>query len=203
VAENAIMIDGIRAWTAQVDEVRLVAAAMTVDELLLTKNLSPDVVLLDLHRHDGTEPAAQVRWLVARRYRVLVLGTRHDPGATTAAYAAGARGCVNTEQNLLDLAIAIRAVATGDLLRPPGSGHQALPGRQPQRPLLSDRERAVLVAYVSGMTLETAARHVGVRPDTAKTYLRRVKAKYQAAGRPAYTKVELARRVWEEHAPPA
>jgi hypothetical protein len=27
-----------------------------------------------------------------------------------------------------------------------------------------------------------------------------VKAKYRAAGRPAYTKVELARRVWEENA---
>jgi tetratricopeptide (TPR) repeat protein/transcriptional regulator with XRE-family HTH domain len=63
---------------------------------------------------------------------------------------------------------------------------------------LSVREHALLTAYVSGMTLEAAARHVGIRPTTAKTYLRRVKAKYQAIGRPAYTKVELARRVWEE-----
>jgi two-component system nitrate/nitrite response regulator NarL len=66
---------------------------------------------------------------------------------------------------------------------------------------LSAREHALLTAYVSGMTLEAAARHVGIRPTTAKTYLRRVKAKYQAIGRPAYTKVELARRVWEETSP--
>ncbi len=63
---------------------------------------------------------------------------------------------------------------------------------------LSVREHALLTAYVSGMTLEAAARHVGIRPTTAKTYLRRVRAKYQAIGRPANTKVELARRVWEE-----
>jgi DNA-binding SARP family transcriptional activator/tetratricopeptide (TPR) repeat protein len=63
---------------------------------------------------------------------------------------------------------------------------------------LSVREHALLTAYVSGMTLEEAARHVGIRPTTAKTYLRRVRAKYQAIGRPANTKVELARRVWEE-----
>jgi DNA-binding SARP family transcriptional activator/tetratricopeptide (TPR) repeat protein len=67
-----------------------------------------------------------------------------------------------------------------------------------QRVRLSVREHALLTAYVSGMTLEEAARHVGVRPTTAKTYLRRVRAKYEAIGRPANTKVELARRVWED-----
>ncbi|WMX43873.1 hypothetical protein RGF97_01955 [Streptomyces roseicoloratus] len=33
---------------------------------------------------------------------------------------------------------------------------------------------------------------------TAKDYLDRVKAKYQQAGRPAYTKIDLARRVRED-----
>jgi DNA-binding CsgD family transcriptional regulator len=71
--------------------------------------------------------------------------------------------------------------------------------QQPARCVqLSVREHALLTAYVSGMTLEAAARHVGIRPTTAKTYLRRVRAKYQAIGRPAHTKLELARRVWEE-----
>jgi DNA-binding CsgD family transcriptional regulator len=56
----------------------------------------------------------------------------------------------------------------------------------------------VLLAYASGMTLNAAARHVGIRPETAKTYLDRVKAKYQALGRPAYTKYELTTRVRED-----
>jgi DNA-binding SARP family transcriptional activator/DNA-binding CsgD family transcriptional regulator len=81
----------------------------------------------------------------------------------------------------------------------PHSPHQLTAGHQPAKCVqLSVREQALLTAYVSGMTLEEAARHLGIRPATAKTYLRRVKAKYQAIGRPANTKVELARRVWEE-----
>jgi two-component system nitrate/nitrite response regulator NarL len=65
-------------------------------------------------------------------------------------------------------------------------------------PALSARERAVLVAYVSGMTLTQAARHVGIRPETAKTYLERVRDKYDRAGRPARTKLELANRARED-----
>jgi hypothetical protein len=48
------------------------------------------------------------------------------------------------------------------------------------------------------MTLEAAARHIGVKPGTAKTYLDRVKAKYGDVGRPAYTKLQLAQRLRED-----
>ncbi|MFI6498886.1 LuxR C-terminal-related transcriptional regulator [Nonomuraea typhae] len=68
----------------------------------------------------------------------------------------------------------------------------------PQRPKFSRRERAVLLAYTSGMTLQKAAHRIGISPATAKTYLQRVKAKYEQAGRPAYTKLELAERVRED-----
>jgi two-component system, NarL family, nitrate/nitrite response regulator NarL len=206
VTENVIMSDGIRAWLSQAGGGRLVTAAATVEGFLLVKAARPQVVLLDLCRRGEADPAPDVRRLIARRHRVLALGTIHDPHATATAYAAGAHGYISREQSLADLAVVIRVVAAGRLLSQPGTS--LIVGDRPfsTRPVLSKRERAVLVAYISGMTLEAAARHVGVRPDTAKTYLRRVKAKYHAAGRPAYTKVELARRVWEEnggsHAPP-
>ena len=72
----------------------------------------------------------------------------------------------------------------------------------PVSPRLSAREHAVLLAYVSGLTLDTAARRVGIRPTTAKTYLARVKAKYAEVGRPARTKLELADRVREDRLGP-
>ena len=56
----------------------------------------------------------------------------------------------------------------------------------------------MLLAYASGMTLAAAARHIGVRPTTAKLYLERVKEKYRRAGRPTYTKLDLAARVRED-----
>jgi two-component system nitrate/nitrite response regulator NarL len=66
------------------------------------------------------------------------------------------------------------------------------------RPTLSNQERAVLVAYASGMTLQCAARKLGIGVGTAKEYLDRVKLKYSTAGRPAYTKLELAERARED-----
>jgi DNA-binding SARP family transcriptional activator/tetratricopeptide (TPR) repeat protein len=94
-----------------------------------------------------------------------------------------------------ELGEAIYEVAAGRPHPPP----QLAARQQPAKCVrLSVREHALLTAYVSGMTLEAAARQVGIRPTTAKTYLSRVRAKYQAIGRPAHTKLELARRVWEE-----
>jgi two-component system, NarL family, nitrate/nitrite response regulator NarL len=198
VTENMLMSDGIGAWLSQLGGLRLTLAAGSVDELVLARDLRPQVVLLDLCRHSGGEPAAEIRRLTGRCHRVLALGSRHDLDTATAAYEAGASGYVDREQSITELAVAIRVVANGHFLPRPWAARPGPGVTCPLRPPLSDRERAVLTAYVSGMTLEATARRVGVRPETAKTYLRRVKAKYRAAGRPAYTKVELAHRVWEE-----
>ncbi|MFF2079221.1 AAA family ATPase [Kitasatospora sp. NPDC058162] len=68
----------------------------------------------------------------------------------------------------------------------------------PNRPRLSPKELQVLLDYASGLTLKSAARRAGITPNTAKDYLDRVKAKYRRAGRPAYTKIDLATRVRED-----
>ncbi|MEV6307223.1 hypothetical protein AB0M10_01305 [Streptomyces sp. NPDC051840] len=65
-------------------------------------------------------------------------------------------------------------------------------------PRLAPKELQILLDYVSGMTLKSAARRAGVTPNTAKDYLSRVKTKYRLAGRPAYTKIDLAHRVQED-----
>jgi len=65
-------------------------------------------------------------------------------------------------------------------------------------PVLSQREHEVLMAYVSGLTLAAAARSLGISTETARTYLKRVKAKYQQAGLPVYTKLDLATQVRAE-----
>lgn len=75
--------------------------------------------------------------------------------------------------------------------RPPGGAGLA-------GPRLAPKELQILLDYVSGMTLKSAARRAGVSPNTAKDYLNRVKSKYRLAGRPAYTKIDLAHRVRED-----
>jgi DNA-binding CsgD family transcriptional regulator len=74
------------------------------------------------------------------------------------------------------------------------------------RPQLAPRQREVLVAYVaSNDVLPTVARRLGMERETLKTHLRRIRDKYDAAGRPAPTRRDLYVRALEDGliAPPA
>lgn len=61
----------------------------------------------------------------------------------------------------------------------------------PGPPQLSQQELRAMRLYCAGFPLKSVARQMGVGASTAKEYLDRVRAKYDAAGRPARTKTEL------------
>lgn len=68
-----------------------------------------------------------------------------------------------------------------------------------RRPKLSDRQCAVLKAYASSNDLlPTVARRLGMDPETVKTHLRRIRAKYTDVGRPAPTRRDLYVRAIED-----
>jgi two-component system, NarL family, nitrate/nitrite response regulator NarL len=150
----------------------------------------PDVVLFEVTRRPGLDPIADVRSLCRAGYRVLALSRTADPYLSAALIGTGA--CLLLGKNQTPAAIIAAIRASG-----PRNGSPRPSGGRPQ---LSERERSVLIAYTSGMTLDAVAERVGIRPSTAKTYLERVKAKYREAGRAAYTKLELAQRANEDHA---
>jgi DNA-binding NarL/FixJ family response regulator len=194
IDDDRMLLDGLRAWAAGVEDLVLVGTEATVDGFLAGGFGAVDVVLLDLALADGSEPARNVRRLVGSGHRTLVVSVSHDPRRIAATFAAGAHGHVTKDHDLDALAEAVRAVAGGAAVFSPDLADACLRDPRPGAPRLSRREEAVLVAYASGMTLKSAARHLGMRPGTAKTYLDRVKAKYQEAGRAAATKLELADR---------
>jgi DNA-binding CsgD family transcriptional regulator len=67
------------------------------------------------------------------------------------------------------------------------------------KPRLAPRQVEVLVAYVaSSDLLPTIARRLGMDSETFKTHLRRVRAKYALAGRPAPTRRDLYVRAVED-----
>lgn len=65
-------------------------------------------------------------------------------------------------------------------------------------PVLSAQEAKVLTLYVSGSPIAAVAEQIAVRPDTARKYLARIKQKYASLGRPASTKLDLARLAYED-----
>ena len=141
------------------------------------------------------DPALNVRRLIDAGHPVLVIDGSADLSTVAQALAAGAQGYLTRDHDMAALGDTVRAIASGGTAWSLGPSPAAELDGSPRRPPLSEREHLVLMAYVSGLTLESAARKLGISPETAKTYLKRVKAKYRDAGLPVYTKLDLAERV--------
>ncbi|MFI8521057.1 response regulator [Streptomyces sp. NPDC085481] len=199
VDDDRMLLDGMRSWLGSVPELRLVATAATVGELLgAATGAAPDVVLLDLLLRDGSAPADNIRRLLHSGSRVLMISTVPDRARVIDAVRAGADGYLTKDNDLPTLVAAVKDVFAGHGAHSPELAFACAHDDSPSRPRLSPREREILLDYASGMTLKSAARRAGITVHTAKDYLDRVKAKYQQAGRPAYTKIDLARRVRED-----
>ncbi|WP_405426514.1 response regulator [Streptomyces erythrochromogenes] len=210
VDDDRMLRDGLRAWLGDVPDLRLVATAATVGELLADPGLSrphgldgttappADVVLLDLVLRDGSDPADNIRRVLRTGSRVLMISTVPDRSRIIEAIRAGADGYLTKDHDLPTLVAAVKDLAEGRGALSTELAFACAYDDSPARPRLSPRERQILLDYASGMTLKSAARRAGITVHTAKDYLDRVKAKYQQAGRPTYTKLDLALRVRED-----
>ncbi len=200
--DDRMLLDGMRAWLGTVPQLRLTATAATVDELLAAYGPPADVVLLDLLLRDGSAVGDNIRRLLAAGSRVLVISTAPEQSRVVESLRAGADGYLTKDNDLPTLVTAIHDVAAGRGADSPELAFACAHDDRPDRPRLSPRERQVLLDYASGMTLKSTARRAGITVHTAKDYLDRVKAKYRQAGRPAYTKIDLAQRVREDGVEP-
>jgi DNA-binding NarL/FixJ family response regulator len=197
IEDNRLLIDGLRAWVKTMPGMRLAAVTATVDGLLRVLSGSYDVVLLNPLLRADPDPAVNVRRLIDAGQRVVLIDGSVDLSMATRSLAAGAHGYLTRDHDGAALARMLRAVAAGGTAWSPGPVRA--PGARGQgRPPLSEREHRVLMAYVSGLTLDSAARSLGISPETARTYLKRAKAKYHRVGRPVYTKLDLAQQVRED-----
>ncbi|MFI9000685.1 response regulator transcription factor [Streptomyces sp. NPDC053541] len=202
VDDDRMLLDGMRSWLSGAPGIEVVATVSTVDGLLARQAASgaapPDIVLLDLLLRDGSTPTDNIRRLLATGTRVLVISTVPDRTRIIESVRAGADGYLTKDNDLPTLVAAVRDIVAGHGAHSPELAFACAHDSSPSRPSLSPRERQILLDYASGMTLKSAARRAGITVHTAKDYLDRVKAKYRQAGRPAYTKIDLARRVRED-----
>ena len=197
IDDDRMLLQGMTAWLAPVPDIELVAAVTSVAEFVRAE-LNVDVALLDLNLRNGSDPGDNVRTLLASGSRVLVMSVIPDTEHVIATVEAGASGYVTKSNDLDALTDAIREVAAGGSPFTPELAFALSRDMRPRRPGLSPKEQAVLTHYAAGMTLEAVARRMDIKPGTVREYLARIKRKYEAVGRPAYTKLELAQRLRED-----
>ncbi|MBP2472799.1 DNA-binding NarL/FixJ family response regulator [Crossiella equi] len=179
VDDDQMLLDGFAAWLADFPGLRLVCTAHTVDDLLSEESEPADVVLLDLLLADRSDPAENVRRLVRAGRRVLVVSVVPHLDQAVAVIRAGAQGYLTKDSDLPTLADAVRTVADGGLAHSQELALAWTRDNGPDRPELSERERALLSAYGSGMTLATAARRTGISPEAARDCLTGIRDRYR------------------------
>lgn len=150
----------------------------------------PHLLLLDLMVERGPSATPeQIETVIAAGIRVLVISALASPTLIRRVIRAGVVGVVGKRDSEADIVAAVwTALGQGSWMTPELAS--VIVGDE-HRPALSEQEERVLVLYASGLTLEGVAEALGIKADTAKKYLNRVKVKYAAAGRPASTKLEL------------
>ena len=204
VDDHPIILESVAGWVkAGQGDMRVIATAATVAELLTGPGRGAAVVLLDLDLGDGSTPEGNVAAIRAAGPEVLVLSASDRPPAVRAAIAAGARGYALKNEQADQIRAAIREVAAGGDWISPRLAYIFATDDSASRPSLSPQERRTLQLYATGLPMKSVAKKMAISEETAKQYLGRVRQKYTLVGRPSPTKLELYHRAVEDgHLPP-
>jgi len=144
----------------------------------------------------GERERAAVVALREAGVRVLLMSTLHPRRAAQRLLDAGLDGMVSKSDEEPEFLSAVAQALIGGAAVT-NRAFAALRAA-PAAPRLSEQEMRVLEFYAIGRPIDEIATEIGVRPDTARKYLSRVKQKYGASGRPAKTRLDLARLASED-----
>lgn len=180
----------LRAAIAAEPRLELVAAAERFVDLVRAKEFPGDVVLL-------VEPAGAPLLAHARTAitagAAVVVHSDADRALRESLETAGAI-IVTEGASPAEVARSCAGVDRAARRRGPRTAMDAAD----RRPRLSHSERRALAHYVQGHSTVQVAAEMGVGYETAKTFLRRVRAKYAALDRPAGKRAELISRAEED-----
>lgn len=162
----------------------------------LTKQLSPDVVLMDIHmpRMDGVEATRKIKSQFPE-VKVMILTTFEDLDYVRDALGAGAEGYVLKAIHPKDLAAGVRLVHHGGTLITQEIAkqlisqwinplEQAVEERSKKNTFrLTEREIQVLAQLSEGCTNREIARKLYLTEGTVKNYISNIYSKLEVSGR--------------------
>ncbi|CAM3337698.1 hypothetical protein NODU109028_12475 [Nocardioides dubius] len=173
LVDDATVIRG--ALAGMLREIEVVVAVSTAEELI-ARRLEVDVVVLDLHLVNRTQPdalqgVAAVQALVEAGYAVCVYSQEERRWVLAACIAAGARGVVSKAEPLDVAEQAFAEVAAGGSVVPaPVAGLIEVLVRRRSITLLGERQRQVLAGRARGLTYAEMAQQLHLSESTLRGY---------------------------------
>lgn len=174
-------------------DLEVVCVESTWEGLLAHPALPVDVVVLDLHLHDGVLVTTKVSELTALGASTVVLSRRTDAASVATAMRAGARAFVATSDSPREFAAAIRTAAAGGQHL---ADHRAAAARgvlAARDAGLGRQEERALVLYAAGSSLREVAAVMDTTEETVKSYIKRGRRKFRALGIDLGTRESLRR----------
>jgi DNA-binding NarL/FixJ family response regulator len=194
--DQALVRAGFRALLDDQEDIEVVGEAEDGEEAIkLTRELTPDVVLMDI-RMPGLDGLAATRTIAGDErlssVRIVILTTFELDEYVFEALRVGASGFLVKDTEPEELLRAVRAVADGEALLSPSVTRRLIaefatrakePVRSPELSHLTDREREVMALVAEGLSNEEIAERLFVSPATAKTHVSRAMIKLNARDR--------------------
>ncbi|MEV7806383.1 response regulator transcription factor [Microbispora sp. NPDC088329] len=196
VDDHPVVREGLRGMLESDPGITVVGEAASGDEAVVrARDLTPDVILMDLRMPGGDGVSATARILTDRpESRVIVLTTYETDQDIVRAVEAGATGYLLKDTSRADLLTAIAAAARGETVLSPSVATRLVTRmRAPVAESLSRRETEVLALVARGLTNAEIGRELFISETTVKTHLLRVFSKLGVSDRTAAVTTALAR----------
>ncbi|GLX98198.1 response regulator [Herbidospora sp. NEAU-GS84] len=196
VDDHPVVREGLRGMIDGHEGITVVGEAGSGDEAVVrARDLTPDVVLMDLRMPGGDGVGATSRILVGQPgVRVIVLTTYETDQDIVRAVEAGAAGYLLKDTSRADLLGAIKAAARGETVLSPSVATRLVTRmRAPVIESLSPRETEVLSLVARGLTNAEIGRELFISETTVKTHLLRVFGKLGVSDRTAAVTTALNR----------
>ena len=199
VDDHRLVLDGIAAHLRiRHPDIKVLATETTWVGLLSHPEFPVDVVVLDLGLGDDIAIETKMHTLATAGARAVVMSRHADAITVQSALQAGALAFVPKTDDAAELVLAIRAAAAGVRYRAQSIASANLETITAASPGLGRQELRALMLFATGRSVKDVAAQMNTTEETVKSYLKRARRKYLAAGTDLGTKVLLRRHAIRE-----